>query len=175
MGNWKKLFLRSIGAPSKTVRKVVAICVKSKTEYCHPNRGARREYEGLTVNRLDGDEGHVIGTQVVDLEDNSFFFWILSKTSCRSLGFETFFLQGATAAIVVLELSDWETIRSSSELLRKMCKEFSIPVFLLVGAKVGADAVSLNSFVQLGKTALKVISHAQHALTSDQFATKWER
>jgi hypothetical protein len=154
---------------------IVAVCIKRKAGYCHSTLGARLEYEGLTVNGLDEDEGYVIGTQVFGLEDNSFVFWILRKNSCGSLGFETFFLQGATAAIVMLELSDRETIRSSSELLREMCKEFSIPMFLVVSVKIGAGVVNLDSFVELGKTASKVIAHGQPALISEQFATGWQR
>ncbi|WXG46595.1 MAG: hypothetical protein WED05_08065 [Candidatus Atabeyarchaeum deiterrae] len=147
-------------ASSRTVRKVVVIQVKSRGGYERASLQENREYERPGTDSFDRGEGHVVGTRVVDLNDGRVAFWILSKSPGKNLGFEVSFLQGATAAIVMLELSDWETIQSASELLRSICKEFSIPVMLVVGGRVGDDAIGLGSPVELARTASKVITYA---------------
>jgi hypothetical protein len=163
--NWEVFPPEDGGPPSKTFRKVVAIFVKSRTGRNDTVNGCGLECDGLTPRELDGDVDHVIATEVVDLEDFHVIFWILSKTPTRNLGFEAFFLQGAAAAIVMLELSNREAIRSSVELLRNVCKEFPIPVMLVVGDRIAYDDIGFDSFVELAKVTSKVVAQSQHVLS----------
>jgi hypothetical protein len=141
---------------AKTIRKIVVIHFESTAGYCHSNSGVKRESEGLACNGFDMDEGCEIETRVVDLEDESFIFWIFNESPCRSFGFEMSFLQDAMAAIVMMKPSDSETIRSSSELLRNICMEFSIPAFLIVERNTDSGACDLNLFLELGKLLQKL-------------------
>jgi hypothetical protein len=106
--------------------------------------------------------GSVLGSRVVDLKDGRVVFWFIKRCAGKCVGFEFSFLQGAMAAIVVLELSDHETIQATTELLRDICKAFSIPVMLVVGGRISEDLVGLESPSGLAEMASRVItfSHA---------------
>jgi hypothetical protein len=166
IGNMEGSLLGDSGTLSKTVRKVVAIFIKSQTEENDSTRGEEQGTDRLTINGCSGNGDRVMGTEVVELENSRVVFWILSKTLSGSLGFELSFLQGAAIAVVMMELSDWKTIRSSAELLRNICREFSIPVMLVVGGKIAYDNVGSDLFVELAKTVSRVASCPQHALFS---------
>jgi hypothetical protein len=143
---------------SKTVRKVVVIQVKGKS-YLDPKRlDYNRETRDASTDDLERTEGSVLGSRVVDLKDGRVVFWFIKRYACKSIGFEFSFLQGAIAAIVVLELSDHETIQATTELLRDICKVFSIPVMLVVGGRINEDLVGLESPSGLAEMASRVIS-----------------
>jgi hypothetical protein len=143
---------------SKSLRKVVVIQVKSKG-YSPPrrfyNRGETRDTDEYDEEkRVD----RVLGSRVVDLTDGRVVFWFIERSVGSSLGSEFSFLQGATAAIVVLELSDHRTIQATTELLRDICKLFSIPVMLVVGGKISDGLIGLESPHGFAEMASRVIT-----------------
>lgn len=148
--------------PSKSLRKVVVIQVKSRG-YSPPrriyDRGENRKLEEYDVDKV---VDQVLGSKVVDLTDGRVVFWFIKRCVGKCLGFEFSFLQGATAAIVVLELSDHRTIQATTELLRDICRVFSIPVMLVVGGKMSDDLIGLESQSGFVDMASRVInfSHA---------------
>jgi hypothetical protein len=149
---------REEGLSSKAVRKVVVIQVKSK-HYLDPGRFDNRgEIRNGGSDDSERNAGQVLGSRVVDLKDGRVVFWFIKRCASRCIDFEFSFLQGATAAVVVLELSDHETIQATTELLRDICKVFSIPVMVVVGGRISDDLVGLESASGLAEMASRVIS-----------------
>jgi hypothetical protein len=146
---------------SKSLRKVVVIQIKS-VGYSPPgpiySRGEFRKIEEYDEEKC---VDRVLGSRVIDLADARVVFWFIKRSVGSSLGFEFSFLQGATAAIVVLELSDHQTIQATTELLKDICKVFSIPVMLVVGGKISDDLIGLESPVGLAEMASRVITFSQ--------------
>jgi hypothetical protein len=143
---------------SKTLRKVVVIQVKSKG-YTPPGRFYNRgETKNIEENDAEKGVDRVLGSKVVDLTEGRVVFWFIKRSISKCLGFESSFLQGAAAAIVVLELSDHQTIQATSELLRDICKVFTIPVMLVVGGKINDDLIGLESESGFEEIASRVIT-----------------
>jgi hypothetical protein len=65
------------------------------------------------------------------------------------------------AAVVVLERSDRETIQGCADLLRGICKSFSIPIMIVVGGGTGEDALGLESPLELVRMASKITGFAR--------------
>ncbi|WXG44018.1 MAG: hypothetical protein WED04_08305 [Promethearchaeati archaeon SRVP18_Atabeyarchaeia-1] len=150
--------LKSDKPSLRELRKVVVIQVKGRTGSRFKNFEVGSAYPGDEVGDLCKSAGQVLGTRVVDLKDGRVVFWFLKKTGGKNLGFEFSFLQGAAAAIVLLELTDRETIQATKELLREICKVFSIPVMLVVGENTGEDLMGSLAPMGLGEIASKVVS-----------------
>jgi hypothetical protein len=148
-------------ALGKAMHKVVVIQVRSTESWL--SRGLEG-YGGNGENLEygpDSDVERVLGARVVEVKDGQIVFWVLSTSVRNTLGFEVSYLQGALAAVVVLESSDRETIHSATELLRAICKLFSIPVMLVVGGRVSEGAIGLGSSREFASLASKVVSFAQ--------------
>jgi hypothetical protein len=149
---------RNDGSSPREVRKVVVIQVKRRTWFESKSILDGGVYSDDGINDGGRNTGHVLGTKVVDLKDGRVVFWLIKRTAGKNLGFEYSYLQGAAAAIVFLDLSDRETIQVTKELLRDICKVFSIPVMLVVGGTMGENSIDSESPVGLGELASKVIS-----------------
>jgi hypothetical protein len=117
-------------------------------------------------SHLEVNKGQVLGSKTVDLKHGRVIFWFLKRIAGKNIDFEFSFLQGAAAAVVVLELSDRETIHMTKELLRDICKLFSIPVMLVVGGTMQDDLVAQGSPTSLEEIALRVVSFAYDVRTS---------
>lgn len=143
---------------SKPVRKVVVIQVKGK-RYSSPGRfNDRGEARNVEEYDMEKSVDQVLGSKVIDLRDGRVVFWFIKRSVEKCLDFEFSFLQGAAAAIVVLELSDHQTIQATTELLRDICKVFSIPVMLVVGGKISDDLIGLESQSGFAEMASRVIT-----------------
>jgi hypothetical protein len=150
----KRPALGGICASSKRVIKVVAIYVRSSAAHYQSAHRDRPECERLTTDLVDEDRA--IDLQVVDTAGGRIALWVLRSPS-GDLRLADYFLRGATTAIIILALSDWKTIRSSLEFARSICRNFSIPVILVVTGESGYDVVNRESIIELVKTASKVV------------------
>jgi len=148
-------------ASGGAMHKVVVIEVRSTCSWGVRGPGGREVYVENLERGLDSDAGQVLGARVVELKEEQIVFWVLSASVRNVLGFEVSYLQGAVAAVVVLESSDRETIHSATELLRAICKSFSIPVMLVVGGRVGEGGIGLGSTREFANLASKVVNFAQ--------------
>jgi hypothetical protein len=149
--------LGSIKRLPREVRKVVVIQVKRRfgSEYsAYERNGAYGEND---VSDLDRNMGQVLGNKIMDLKHGRVVFWFLKRMAGKNLGFESSFLRGAAAAIVLLELSDRETIHMTKELMRDICKLFSIPVMMVVGGTMGEEFNGQAEPTRLGEIASRVV------------------
>nr|MDO8100565.1 hypothetical protein [Candidatus Njordarchaeota archaeon] len=152
---------RTYEGSGKTVHKVVVIQVRSTDRWEVRRLEDHREFGENVERDSDGYVEGVLGARVVQIKEGQVVFWVLSTSVRNVLGFEVSYLQGAVAAVVVLESSDRETIHNATELLRAICKLFSIPVMLVVGGSVSKGAISLGSTHEFASLASKVVSFAQ--------------
>ena len=149
--------LGSMKRMPREVRKVVVIQVKSRfgsESGTYEGNGAYGENDFSGIGR---SRGQVLGSKIVDLKHGRVVFWFLKRIAGKSLGFEFSFLQGAAAAIVLLELSDRETIHMTKDLMRDICKVFAIPVMMVVGGTMGEDFIGPGEPVRLGEIASRVV------------------
>ena len=152
---------RTYEGSGKAVHKVVVIQVRSVDRWNPATPEAHIGPEENVEYDSDGDVVGVMGSKVVEIKEGQVVFWVLSTSVKNTLGFEVSYLQGAVAAVVVLESSDPETIHNSTELLRAICKLFSMPVMLIVGGRVSEGAIGLGSSREFANLASKVVDFAQ--------------
>jgi hypothetical protein len=152
----------------KAVHKVVVIQVRSYNSWDAGSLDEQKEPRENTEVGFDSDAEGVLGAKVVEINEGQIVFWVLSTSVRNTLGFEVSYLQGAVAAVVVLESSDRETIHGATELLRAICKLFSMPVMLIVGGRVSEGAIGLGSSHDFANLASKVVSFAQISRAESQ-------
>jgi len=149
-------------ASVKVLNKVVVIQVRSAPGTLGIRGVEDRRDSGENLEHgSSGDLGRVLGARIVKAKDGWIVFWVLSTSARNALGFEASYLQGASAAVVVLESSDRRTVHSSTELLRAICKLFSIPVMLVVGGNVNEGMMGIGSTREFANLASKVVSFAR--------------
>nr|MDO8132822.1 hypothetical protein [Candidatus Njordarchaeum guaymaensis] len=152
---------RTYESSGKTMHKVVVIKVRRTGSWGVGHLESCEERREYLEGDLDSEVGRVLGSRIVDIKEGLVVFWILSMGNRNTLGFEASYLQGAVAAVVVLESSDRETVHGATELLRTICKSFSIPVMLVVGGKVSEGPIGFGLTPEFASIASKVVSFAQ--------------
>ena len=152
---------RTYGGSGKAVHKVVVIQVRNHEKWNLGNLEGHIELGKNLGCDLDCDVERVTRLKVVETKEGQVVFWVFSTSVSNMLGFEVSYLQGAVAAVVVLESSDRETIHNATELLRAICKLFSMPAMLVVGGNVNEGAIGLGSSHEFANLASKVVSFAQ--------------
>jgi hypothetical protein len=152
---------RTYEGSGKALHKVVVIQVRSVDRWDPVTQERQRGHEENMEGGYDSAVEGVLGSRVVEIEEGQIVFWVLSTSVRNTLGFEVSYLQGAVAAIVVLESSDRETIHNATELLRAICKLFSMPAMLVVGGRVSDGAIGFGSSREFANLASKVVDFAQ--------------
>jgi hypothetical protein len=150
--------LRIDRSSPRAVRKVVVIQVKRRLWSEASSMVDPLRYDDGENFDFGRSSGQVLGTKIVDMKDGRVVFWFLKRSAGKNLGFEFSFLQGAAAAVVLLELSDRETIHMTKELLRDICKVFPIPVMLVVGGAMQEDLAGPGSSTGLEEIASRIVS-----------------
>jgi hypothetical protein len=152
---------RTYGGSGKAVHKVVVIQVTNCEKWNVGNLEGHIELGENVERDFNCDVERVTRLKVVETKEGQVIFWVLSTSVSNMSSFDVRYLQGAVAAVVVLESSDRETIHNATELLRVVCKSFSMPAMLVVGGRVSKGAIDLGSSREFANLAAKVVSFAQ--------------